>query len=121
MGLGVQECNCYSGLIKFDEPFLDFHTRCNSKTYYYLLISTQMDIPLLVHNYQYKKYLLSECKCRFNVKYAPIFYINDYYKQIIGTKYKKMKFIIDDPIVFDVYSLPMLGITGNVRACVKNF
>ena len=91
------------GLIKFDEPFLDFHTRCNSKTYYYLLVAVKMDIPLLVHSYRYKKDLLNECKDRFNVKHAPIFYIqnsHDYYRQIAGTKYRYKKFIIDDPCVF---------------------
>ena len=96
-------------LIKFEETFLDFYTRGNSKTYYYLMVVAKLDIPMLVHSYDYVKQLQWECKKRFNVKNAPIFCIHnydDYYRQLAGTKYRKKKFIVDDPIVYEYCQLP---------------
>lgn len=101
------------GLIEFEEPFLDFFTRCNSKTYYYLLVAVKLDIPVLVHSYDYAKRLIWECKNRFQVKNAPIFCIrdyDDYYRKLAGTEYRKKKFIVDDPIVYRYCQLPR-GIT----------
>lgn len=97
------------GLIKFEKPFLDFFTRCNSKTYYYLMIVAKLDIPMLVHRYDYAKHLIRECEKRFSVKNAPIFFIHgygDYYRKLAGTKYWRKKFIVDDPIVYEYCRLP---------------
>lgn len=97
------------GLIEFPEPFLDFYTRCNSKTYYYLMVVAKLDIPMLVHRYDYAKRLIWECKKRFGVENAPIFCIHDYFdleRQLAGTKYCRKKFIIDDPIVYECCRLP---------------
>lgn len=95
--------------IPFDEPFLEYTTRCNSKTYYYLAVSVFFDIPLLVHSYQYKQNLLKEVRQRTGVESAPIFCIQnqyDYHRQIAGTKYRYKNFIVDDPCVFRYCQLP---------------
>ena len=63
--------------IPFDEPFSEYTTRCNSKTYYYLAVSVFFDIPLLVHSYQYKQNLLKEVRQRTGVESAPIFCIQN--------------------------------------------
>lgn len=92
------------GLIEFDGPFLDFYTRCNSKTYYYLMVVAKYDIPVLVHSNVYAKRLIWECEDRFQIENAPIFSIKnqaDYLRQIKGTKYRNQKFIIDDPIALE--------------------
>ena len=97
------------GLIKFEKPFLDFFTRCNSKTYYYLMVVAKLDIPMLVHSYDYAKRLQWVCEQRFDVKNAPIFCIQDYFdleRQLAGTKYRRKKFIVDDPIVYEYCRLP---------------
>jgi hypothetical protein len=97
------------GLIEFEEPFLDFFTRCNSKTYYYLMVVAKLDIPMLVHRYDYAKRLIWECEKRFSVKNAPIFFIHDYddyYRKLAGTEYRKKGFIVDDPIVYRYCRLP---------------
>ena len=97
------------GLIEFKEPFLDFYTRGNSKTYYHLLIATKCDIPVLVHSNEYKNRLLSECRSRFKVTNAPIFCIenySDYCRQFYGSKYRGRKFIVDDMCVFRYCHIP---------------
>lgn len=96
-------------LIEFKEPFLDFYTRCNSKTYYHKMLAAKLDVPVLVHSHDYRSRLISECRHEYGSVVAPIFCIHndeDYYRYLKGSKYRRKKFIVDDVIVFRRCHLP---------------
>lgn len=81
-----------------ESEFLDFYTRGNSKTFYYLRIMAYHGIPLIVHNLNYKKVLEKQCREHWKDRIKPLIYHvqdKDLYYRI-----RSERVIVDDPIVF---------------------